>query len=205
MQNPWLEIPASDYEGHMKQAGQHQVLNRLTQYFLDKHKPERFALLGCSAGNGLEHVNDHATKRVVAVDINPDFLELARQRFQLKITGLELRKLDIEQDVLDFGKMDLIFAGLLLEYVDTEIVLPKIVNVLNPGGTVALVIQKNYQAAFVTLTGYKSLEKLSVYSHDVDEDKVCDQLIACGLQPDARKEIRIMPEKSLICLSFQKP
>lgn len=101
-------------------------------------------------------------------------------------------------------KVDLIFAGLLIEYVDPAVVLPKMADALNPQGMLALVIQKNYDAAFVTPTGYKSLEKLSVYSHDVDEDKVCDQLIACGLQPDAREEIRIMPEKYLICLSFHK-
>ena len=75
MNNPWIEIPYSDYENHMKEIGQSQVLNSLTKYCLDKYSPENFALLGCATGNGLEHINPEITKVVYAIDINQNYLK----------------------------------------------------------------------------------------------------------------------------------
>ena len=53
MENPWLNISHTDYENHTIEVGQAQVLNKLTKECLDKCLPEKFALLGCSTGNGL--------------------------------------------------------------------------------------------------------------------------------------------------------
>lgn len=44
MNNPWLNIVNSDYENHMIEVGQAQVLNGLTQYSLDKYQPIWFLL-----------------------------------------------------------------------------------------------------------------------------------------------------------------
>ena len=69
MDNPWLKIPSADYENHMLEVGQAQVLNALTEHYLEKCMPSSFALVGCSTGNGLEHV-EQGTDRLYAIDIS---------------------------------------------------------------------------------------------------------------------------------------
>ncbi len=84
MTNPWLRIPASDYEGHMgsPNVAQQSFLAQTFKESLDNHDSSTIALLGCSTGNGLEYVNNNATQRVTAIDINPEYLEILRQRYE---------------------------------------------------------------------------------------------------------------------------
>ena len=83
MPNPWLTISAEDYEAHMAspEVGQLQVLNQLFKVVLEEHRPESMAVLGCSTGNGFEHIDPSTTRRVVGIDINPSYLAVARKRF----------------------------------------------------------------------------------------------------------------------------
>jgi len=57
--NPWIYLPLDDYEQHMqhKDVGQSQLLNYLTNKYLQKHNPENILFLGISGGNGLEHID----------------------------------------------------------------------------------------------------------------------------------------------------
>ena len=89
MTNPWLRIPASDYEGHMSSPNvdQQPFLAQTFEESLDKHDSSAIALLGCATGNGLEYVNKDATQRVTAIDINPEYLEILRQRYEESIPG----------------------------------------------------------------------------------------------------------------------
>jgi len=54
MDNPWLHIPASDYEGHMSSPhiDQQQFLAQIFQESLSKYDNASMALLGCTTGNG---------------------------------------------------------------------------------------------------------------------------------------------------------
>jgi SAM-dependent methyltransferase len=204
MDNPWLGIPAGDYEKHMARIGQLQILNRLLKSSLAKYRPQIFALPGCSTGNGLEHVDNNVTRRVLAIDINPEYLERAKSKFLKKIPGLELIQADIQNYDWCIECIDLIFAGLLLEYVNPEIVLPKMVKALSPNGLIALVIQKNYNAGFVSSTPYKSLVALSAVSHNVNCQSVHEIMTSCGLRLLENDEIPAGPDKSLIFMSYQK-
>ena len=71
--NPWLDIPETDYVAHMcsREVDQYRVLNRLLRDVLATVRPETVLVLGCSSGNGLEHIDPAVTSRVAAVDINP--------------------------------------------------------------------------------------------------------------------------------------
>jgi SAM-dependent methyltransferase len=109
MSNPWTKIPYSDYENHMKEVGQYQVLNSLTKYCLDKFLPENFALLGCATGNGLEHIKPEITKRIYAIDINQNYLDKTKENFADKINNLEIINADIEKDELTIQNIDLFF------------------------------------------------------------------------------------------------
>jgi hypothetical protein len=75
MTNPWLLIPASDYEGHMgsPNVAQMSFLACTFQESIENHNARAIALLGCATGNGLEYVKANATRRVTAIDLNPGF------------------------------------------------------------------------------------------------------------------------------------
>ena len=80
--NPWTVVPAADYERHMGPEGVDQLapLAAIFQEVYLAAQPDRLLVLGCSTGNGLEHVDPAVTKRVVGVDVNLQYLGGARQR-----------------------------------------------------------------------------------------------------------------------------
>jgi hypothetical protein len=71
--NPWLSIPAADYEAHMAspEVGQLQFLNAVFKETLARQRPKSLLVPGCATGNGFEHIDFTVTRRIVAVDINP--------------------------------------------------------------------------------------------------------------------------------------
>ena len=204
MSNPWKEIPYSDYESHMIEIGQAQILNALTKYCLDKYLPEKFALLGCTTGNGLEHVNSEFTKVVYAIDINQNYLKKAKENFVDKITNLETINIDIQNEELKIKDIDLFFVGLVLEYVEPEKTLKKIINTLNHKGTLFIVIQRNYQTSFVSKTKYKSLEKLAEISKEVNENVIDRFITSENLLLIKREELHLTENKSFITLEYNR-
>lgn len=203
MDNPWLEIISSDYENHMIEVGQTIVLNNLTQYSLEKYKPENFAILGCTTGNGLEHINPEITHIVHAIDINPEFIAITRVKFEKKINGLKTYNLDIGEDDLMFRNIDLFFIGLVFEYVDPLKSLKKIIQTLKENGVLMIVIQKNIQTTIVTKTKYKSLEKLEGISNEVNEVEIHQFILSNNMELISRKTIELTKNKSFIILEYR--
>jgi SAM-dependent methyltransferase len=167
--NPWLSIPASDYEGHMASpvVGQTQFLSAVFGEILEEVRPAALAVLGCATGNGFERVDRTRTRRAVGVDINPEYLEIARRRFP----GLELARADLTVDDLPPGPFDLIHAALILEYAAPRIIVPKAVARLGPGGVFSAVIQLA-GGPRVSRTGYESLSALEPFMALVDPDEL---------------------------------
>ncbi|NTW36622.1 MAG: hypothetical protein HGB17_10920 [Syntrophobacteraceae bacterium] len=56
--NPWLDIPAEDYAGHMgsEAVGQLPVLKGLFADALAAFSPQRLLVLGCGTGNGFDFI-----------------------------------------------------------------------------------------------------------------------------------------------------
>lgn len=164
MKNPWLDIPLADYEGHMEMpnVGQAQLLSDVFAGALDKYAPRSVAILGCAGGNGLDRVSSKVTDRVVAVDLNPNYVQQVRTRFDHRMSMLELFVGDIQTEEFAFAPVELVFAGLLFEYVDTEAVLAKIRAMLWPGGTLLTVVQLPSTAIpEITPSSFASLSALS--------------------------------------------
>ena len=78
--NPWLGIPAADYEGHMgdPRVAQLRLLGDVFEESLREFRPAAVVVPGCATGNGFERIDPAATRRIVGIDINPEFLALAR-------------------------------------------------------------------------------------------------------------------------------
>ena len=160
--NPWLEIPASDYERHMEQVGQLQLINRVFQYLVASVAAKSVVILGCTTGNGVEHIDFSRITRIVGIDINPDYLELARQRYGTNAEQIEWRCADLNTVNIGDREFDLIYGALIFEYLDVDMVLPKIYQALRPTGRLGVVLQlPTQELPAVSATPYTSLEKLA--------------------------------------------
>lgn len=163
MKNPWLDIPLSDYEAHMALPGvaQAQLLADILAGQLQSLRPRSLAVLGCAGGNGFERIDPDITSRVVGVDLNGLYLKEARNRFQKTFRTLELVEGDIQNDATEFDPVELIYAALILEYVNVGTTFSHLHRLLSPGGTLVTVIQlSNAAIPAVTLSPYSSLNAL---------------------------------------------
>lgn len=202
--NPWLQIPWQDYENHMQEVGQLQALSEITRESLQEYQPRSFALLGCATGNGLEHVNPVVTSGIYAVDINPEFLTLTNQRFAPSLPDLQTRCMDVEKQKPDFSGINLMFCGLLLEYVNPEITLQNIVPTLAPGGTLIMILQQSTQDNFVSKTRYKSLESLSSIAQVTQENEIHALCLQLNLHLHNRRILPLQNSKSFCILHYRK-
>src|SRR5262249_13357950 len=141
MTNPWLEIPEADYAGHMssEEVSQLQALGSIFHAALSLFAPADVLVLGCSSGNGFEHIDPQVTHRVTGIDINPTYLELLAKRFPS--TGFELRLecVDLASHTLPSDRFDLIHAPLIFEYLDWWELLPRVACSLRSGGLLSVV------------------------------------------------------------------
>lgn len=174
MKNPWLKIPLKDYEAHMKSpnVGQQQMLNLIFKDLISRFNPKRIAVIGCTSGNGFEHVNFDNIDKLLGIDINPEFINSAMEKFGDAGEKTNLVCADIEEYNFGKQKFDLIHCALIFEYVPVELVLPKLVNALNQKGIISVVLQlANSEKPAVSKTEFKSLETLSdfIYLHDEKE------------------------------------
>lgn len=175
MTNPWLDIPLSDYEGHMAlpYVAQAELLSDMFAAALAELSPESVAVLGCAGGNGFERISPRVTERVIGIDLNPQYIQEAHRRFEERLPGLELFAGDIQTDFFPFEPVELVFAGLLLEYVDVELVLARITAMLTAHGRLITIVQlPNAAIPEVTPTPFTSLEKLSSVMHLVPPQEV---------------------------------
>lgn len=162
--NPWLSIPAADYEAHMAspEVGQLQFLNKVFKETMALRRPGSLLVAGCATGNGFEHIDFAVTKRVVAVDINPAYLILLRERFRNVAKRIET----VDKDILTCGfepaSFDLIFGGLVFEYIDASAALTRFRTWLKSDGILAAVLQlPDDRLPKVTATSFASLWSLA--------------------------------------------
>ncbi len=164
-------MPAADYEGHMGSPGVRQLefLSRIFGGLIDEFEPESLALLGCATGNGLEHIERGRVRKLVGLDINPEYLELCRKRHGRNIPGLELVCADFGSFDLEAASIDFVHAALFFEYVEPSAAVEKVSRWLKPGGMLAVVLQLPHAAGDnVSQTGFESVKALEPAIHLVD-------------------------------------
>jgi hypothetical protein len=192
MQNPWLNIPLEDYEGHMSSPGVAQ-LNALADLFeetLTYCRPESVAILGIAGGNGLDRIDLRVTKRVIGIDIHGGYLDAVRRRYpQLP---LRLLCLDLEHDQVDEEPVALVHAALILEHTGIEQCLQNAASLVAPGGHLTVVLQlPSPLQAEVSPTRFAAMRSLSACFHFVDPAKLQEALqsIAFNVRHRTRCEL----------------
>jgi ubiquinone/menaquinone biosynthesis C-methylase UbiE len=197
--NPWLSIPAREYEGHMgsPSVGQLRFLSDVFARLLVELEPESLAVLGCATGNGFEHIRPDRTRRVVGIDINSEYLEVSRMRFADRIPGLELICSDIASCELQRESMDLVHAALVLEYVDPATVVEKASRWLRPGGVLSVVLQLPGESRDkVSETPFASLKSLESVMELVDPMRLQELAWKCGLSDSRSNTVSLESGKS---------
>lgn len=197
--NPWLSIPASDYEAHMSDLGvmQMQMLNNCLQQIIAEKKPASALVLGSATGNGFEHFLNSETQFVKAIDINPEYCEILKKRFSEKILGLDVECIDLNEVQLLDGFYDLVHCALVFEYVDIPNLLKKIKGVVKTDGWMSVVLQQpSIKTSPVTQTSYKSLEKLSGFMHLISSDEFVKMASEAGFHLIKKQEMLLPTGKS---------
>lgn len=201
--DPWLRIPAEDYEGHMEAAGQSAALRDLFSLVYAERKPLRLAVLGCTTGSDLRQVDPAVTEIVVGVDINRDYLEVARQRSMALGSRLHLIHGDVLTVELPPFQFDLVHAALLLEYVDQAALFRRIHQWLAPGGACSVVTQDPTPGvASVSNTGYESLQALGSVMCLRSAEDVARGAGEAGLRFVSRRDATLANGKRLVLSVF---
>ncbi|MGD2131557.1 MAG: class I SAM-dependent methyltransferase [Maricaulaceae bacterium] len=142
--NPWLQVSAASYDGHMGHPAVDQLAMLAAEFelALDRVCPASCAVLGCATGNGLDRLASRDMDRAVAVDINSDFVEIARRRWADSVPSLEFKTADVADPSAISGRFDFVWAGLVFEYVHGARVLANIRRWLAPSGVMTVVLQQ---------------------------------------------------------------
>jgi SAM-dependent methyltransferase len=207
MRNPWLDIPAADYVGHMSspEVGQHRVLNRILGDTLASTRPRSVLVLGCSTGNGLEHVDSAVTARVVGIDINPSYLQELVARFAHPAFMLDVQRADLAECTFEPEAFDLVHAALVFEYMEWTSLLRRVVETLRPRGMLSVVLQRpSPTTPAVTRTGFARLRSLEPIFRFVQPDLLASEATALGLHLELRRTQPLASGKELEILRFRK-
>jgi trans-aconitate methyltransferase len=199
MTNPWLKIPAADYEGHMSSpsVAQQSFLAQEFKESLESHDSSTIALLGCATGNGLEHIDKSVTRKVTAIDINPEYLTKLRQCYGDSVPGLEIVEADLETCAIGNQAYSLIFAGLIFEYLDPLKLLLKINCWLCSDGVMVTVLQLPVEhLKKITDTPYVSLKKLDAIMKFISPHDFKSMAYGAGLKERKAKTVTLESGKS---------
>jgi SAM-dependent methyltransferase len=203
--NPWLGIPAEEYDAHMKAVGQAAALREAFDRVLADARPARLAVLGCSTGQDLQRVDPARLQLAVGVDVNPRYLELARGRLGALGPRLHLICGDVLGVELPEGPYDLVHAALLLEYVDPRDLLRRIAGWLGPSGTCSLITQEpSASLPAVTESPHAGLRALAPHMTLRTAEEIAAIAEEEGFALASRRALELPSGKALVSSIFDK-
>jgi SAM-dependent methyltransferase len=200
---PWLAIPADEYEAHMSAVGQSAALRAMFFRVYSDRKPRRLAVLGCTTGSDLQLVDASSTDVVVGVDLNPEYLEIARGRLAALGPRLQLVTGDVLRVDLPRAGFDLVHAALVLEYVDPLLLFRRIHRWLAPGGACSVITQNpTTDLPAVSATSFPSLRRLEGRMRLREARQVQTLAGQCGLRL-AQEQVMEVGGKTLVSSVFR--
>jgi ubiquinone/menaquinone biosynthesis C-methylase UbiE len=192
MRNPWLDIPLGDYEAHMAlpAIGQARLIADQLDILVRTYGPSSVAILGCAGGNGFERLVDTSVSRVVGVDINPQYIEEARQRYAGLVPGLAWVVGDIQTGGRLFEPVDFIYAALVFEYIDVARSMSFLQRHCKPKGVLAVLSQVPHETLpEVTPSPYTSLRLLEPRMHLLSHEELQRYATQAGFTPEDSRNV----------------
>lgn len=205
--NPWLQIPADEYEGHMSAPSvmQLQMLDEIFENVINDFSPRSICVLGCTAGNGFQHLVNKNFDRVVGIDINPEYVGECRNWFVQDVNNLQLICADLNELELINPMFDLIHAALIFEYVDVDTLLLKISDWLKPNGTLSIVIQlPSKNSSVVSESPYQSVKILLPIIKLIEPEVFIKKAKKHGLLMSQQSVIKLATGKRFVKAYFKK-
>jgi ubiquinone/menaquinone biosynthesis C-methylase UbiE len=206
MRNPWLDIPLADYESHMAlpEIGQAHMLADELEFAVRRHSPNSLAVVGCSGGNGFDRLVGSMVHRIVGIDINAAYIEAARSRFALLIPRLELYVADVQSLPLNLEPVDMLFAALILEYVDAGMAIHSFKRLCRPGGALVVILQVAASNPVpVSPSPYQAIQSLAQVMWLLDPIYVQKIAGAVGFSLTSSRPVNLKSGKEFAVLSFQ--
>jgi hypothetical protein len=206
MRSPWLDIPLADYEGHMALPGVAQADMLATQFaqLLATWRPESAAVIGCAGGNGFDRVRVEITKRLVGIDINPHYIQELAYRYAASIPGLELYVRDIQEPLAGIKPVQLIYAALVMEYVEPVAVLRNLGSICGPEAILATVLQLPGPAPPITESPFTRLKELAPALHLVAPEALAASATEQGFALLATRQLSLSSGKEFALQLYQR-
>jgi SAM-dependent methyltransferase len=200
--NPWTIVPAAGYERHMGPEGVDQLapLSALFQEAYLGAQPDRVLVVGSATGNGLEHVDPAVTRRIVALDVNLQYLGVCRQRFFHLGPRLELFCTSAAAWRAPPQSFDLIHAALVLEYLHPEPLVAQLAGWLAEQGTISVVLQ--LPGGEAPAPGMKALEIILKAQRLVAPEELTALFAAHHLKVRRARTVPLKFGKSFWCATF---
>jgi ubiquinone/menaquinone biosynthesis C-methylase UbiE len=150
------------------QVAQLQALEAIFAEDLVRFRPRELAVIGCATGNGFGHV-ESSVRRLVAVDINPAYLDLVRRRYGEAVPQMELICGDAAATDLGIEELDLVHAALIFEYLHPPALLDRVAPAIRRGGILTAVLQMpSSKVGAVSPSGVASVRLLAGVLRMVD-------------------------------------
>lgn len=205
MENPWKYIKLSDYENHMALGTvmQLQVLNRIMKKQLEAYPVRSAMVLGVAGGNGLEHINVANYTKVYGVDVNADYLQEVKKRYQNLHPILECICLDIVTEGTKLPTAELLIANLLIEYIGYACFRETVTHI-NPN-YISCTIQMNADSTFVSDSPYLQVfDGLDRIHQTIETEALIKNMQEIGYQQIALMEYVLPNGKKLVKVDFVK-
>ena len=204
MKNPWEDIPLNEYEGHMKleTVGQLQAMNKMMKGQFDAYPVSSVMILGVAGGNGLSHVDKGKYKKVIGVDVNPDYLREAVRRYPDLKGVLECLCIDLLAQVDKLPQADMVIANLLIEYIGCEC-FQKVIRHVKPR-FVSCIIQADAADHWVSDSPYLHVfDKLEPVHQAIEEQALGATMAGIGYSEISTLERALPNGKKLVQMDFE--
>jgi 2-polyprenyl-3-methyl-5-hydroxy-6-metoxy-1,4-benzoquinol methylase len=195
----WLETELETYERHveLETVGQGAAIRAAIRMAAMRLQPKRFLYLGCAGGNGLEALPQ---ARVVGIDLNEKYLEVARQRW-----GQEFLRQDLNQGLPNLGSFDLAFGALVFEYIDDLSGLIEGLARCVDGHLLVLLLATRENAPAVAESPYrKLLEPVGREFRYLSAERFIETAAEFGFQLESREEVPLPAGKHFVSILFKR-
>ena len=160
--------------------------------------PESVAVIGCASGDGFDKI-PVTVKRVVGVDINPNYIASASFRYLGRIPDLEFNVANIQHAPLHFAPVDLIYAALVFEYVSLPASLSNLSRVCRLGGRLVSVLQQpSAHVHEVSPSPYMSVQALVPLMRLIPPTELAEGAKSFGFVLDSEKTLVLAIGKEFV-------
>lgn len=205
MENPWEEIPLTDYENHMKldSVKQLQAMNEMMKDQLEAYSVSSVMILGIAGGNGLEHIQKDRFQRVYGVDINISYLKEVIKRYPALDGLLQCLCINLIDATDKLPKAEMVIANLLIEYIGYEC-FQKAVRQVNPK-YVSCIIQINIEDNWVSDSPYLHVfDGLERVHHQIDKQTLENAMLEIDYHAIKTFNHMLPNGKKLVQIDFER-